>query len=165
MFGIGDKKNTLKQKWKALADALKAVFSEAMKRAKSNWKNAGHWLLFSVIIAVLPLALAASHDWVANYSWDNLIEKYAADFFLVTFAVAANLLGMATSVRLKPFSFGISLISAIYCLSQYSYLHNTPKSLDISRRDILLLISLACLVLNSIVGVVAELFSKMQQRT
>ena len=161
MFSIDDKKKVLAQKWKALKDIL----SEAKKRAASNLKSASHWLLFSAVIAVLPLVLAASHDWVATYSWDNLKEKYAADFFLVTFAVAANLLGMATSGKFKFFSFCISLVSALFCMSQYSNLHNTPNNIDVTRLDILLFISLVCLALNSAVGFIVELFSKAQQRT
>lgn len=163
MFNIDDKK--MKKALAKMREALKLAFSEAEKRVKCNLKNAGHWLLFSVVIAVLPLALAASHDWVAKYTWDNLKEKYAADFFLVTFAVAANLLGVATSEKFKFFSFGISIVAAIFCMSQYSYLHNTPDNIDVIRRDILLFISLVCLVLNSIVGFIVELFSKTQERT
>lgn len=130
------------------------------KLQTDNGRRITHWLLFSVILSLLPLFLAISQDRMSiECTFDQIKEKYATDFILAVFAVAVNLCGCTVHGRVRVDGLGVSIVSMLYLLSKYIHLHNPKTELLPGVMNDLLGVVLGLLVINAIFGIILQVVS------
>lgn len=126
-----------------------------------NGRRIMHWLFFSVLLSLLPLALAISQDKMSiEYTFEQIKTKYATDFILAVFAVAVNLSGCTVHGKVRIDGLAVSITSMLYLLSKYTHLHNPKTVLLPGVQDKLLIVVVVILVLNAIFGIFLQVVSE-----
>lgn len=114
------------------------------------------WLLFGVLISIIPIVLALVYDLISGYSFSAIKMEYLSDFILVIVAVAANVCNASLSEKIEWVWFGFSIIALIYGIGLYSFLYRRSNPIMSSWVNGLIVVSLFIFLFISLGGLIIE---------
>lgn len=120
------------------------------------------WLLFGVFLSVLAVLLSIFYDCMLGYNLSQIKFDCAPDFLLVIFAVAANVMSLATDeekniTKDKRFDYGcVAGITLLFYIAFYSFGFKKLEGLAPQIVNILLFISVVVFFINVYIGMRIE---------